>query len=96
MQFCIDKKHLQYMKRFYGNIELGPFLPLAGTSYADININANTDIAFNKFIDYDNFLSNRNIDIILREIILLHLILNHKSIDSERIIPYSTKILLMI
>lgn len=66
MQFCIDKKHLQYMKRFYGNIELGPFLPLAGTSYADINadINANIDITFNKFIDYDNFLSKRNIDII--------------------------------
>lgn len=31
IQFCIDRTHLQYMKRYFPKVKLGGFLPLAGT-----------------------------------------------------------------
>lgn len=37
IQFCIDRTHIEYMKRFYKTVEIGPFLPLAG-SYSSISI----------------------------------------------------------
>lgn len=53
IQFCIDKTHMEYMMRFYKNVELGEFLPLAGSSCKKVNINGmkpisekNIDIMF--------------------------------------------------
>ncbi|MCI8669784.1 MAG: glycosyltransferase family 1 protein [Lachnospiraceae bacterium] len=31
IQFCIDRTHLQYMKRYFPKVKTGGFLPLAGT-----------------------------------------------------------------
>ncbi len=30
-QICIDRDHMRYMKRYFPEVELGPFLPLGGT-----------------------------------------------------------------
>lgn len=35
IQLSIDKGHERYMKRFFPNIKLGPFLPLAGTEISN-------------------------------------------------------------
>lgn len=37
IQFCIDQTHIAYMKRFFKNVRLGPFLPLAGTMFQKSN-----------------------------------------------------------
>lgn len=43
----IDYGHEQYMKRFFPNIKLGPFLPLAGTQISDTPLNKRgKDIVF--------------------------------------------------
>ena len=31
IQFCIDRTHIQYMKRYFPKVRMGEFLPLAGT-----------------------------------------------------------------
>lgn len=31
IQFCVDRTHLQYMKRYFPKVRIGGFLPLAGT-----------------------------------------------------------------
>ncbi len=31
IQFCIDRTHIEYMKRYFSSVKLGGFLPLAGT-----------------------------------------------------------------
>lgn len=36
IQFCIDKTHMAYMKRFFPKVRLGEFLPLAGTSSTNV------------------------------------------------------------
>ncbi len=36
-QFCIDKKHLSYMERYFPDINTLGFLPSGGTGYADIS-----------------------------------------------------------
>lgn len=36
LQFCIDRTHMTYMKRFHPNVHLGDFLPLAGTSFSSV------------------------------------------------------------
>ena len=35
LQFCIDKQHIAYMKRYFPEIALGGFLPSGGTGFAD-------------------------------------------------------------
>lgn len=47
VQLSIDRGHEKYMKRFFPNIKLGPFLPLAGTQISDKPFEERTaDIVF--------------------------------------------------
>lgn len=36
LQFCIDRTHIAYMRRFFPHVTLGEFLPLAGTVSAQV------------------------------------------------------------
>lgn len=48
IQFCIDRTHIKYMKRFFPKVMLGEFLPLAGTAEKNIDKNGIIPIAERK------------------------------------------------